>query len=218
MLEIKTGNGEVADLYEIATASDAAPLQFLGAILSHRHGRVLASQSNHKQAVAYRQMSSLLLRRPPGPEAYLGDVFYLHSRLLEHDTKMSEVTRVGAPWTALPIIETQAGDVSAYISTNVISISDRQSFFETQLCYKDVAYRQMSLLLRRPPCPEAYLGDVFYLHSRLLEHATKMSKVTHARAPVTALPIIETQTGDVSSFHGYIFRMGPSEYIFQIFL
>ena len=69
-----------------------------------------------------------------------------------------------------------------------------------KLCYKDVAYCQMSLLLRRPPGPEAYLGDVFYLHSRLLEHATKMSEVTHVRASLIALPIIETQAGDVSAY------------------
>ena len=84
-----------------------------------------------QQAVACRQMS-LLLRRPPGPEAYLGDVFYLHSCLLEHATKMSEVTHVGASLIALPIIETQAGDVSAYIPTNVISIRNG-NFSETEM-------------------------------------------------------------------------------------
>ena len=87
-----------------------------------------------KQAVAYRQMS-LLLRRPPGREAYPGDVFYLHSRLLERAAKMSDPMG-GGSLTALPVIETQAGDVSAYIPTNVISITDGQIFLETELFYK----------------------------------------------------------------------------------
>merc|ERR550539_1459545 len=89
-----------------------------------------------KQAVAYRQMS-LLLRRPPGREAYPGDVFYLHSRLLERAAKMNDSTG-GGSLTALPIIETQAGDVSAYIPTNVISITDGQIFLETELFYKGI--------------------------------------------------------------------------------
>merc|ERR1712186_75393 len=90
-----------------------------------------------KQAVAYRQMS-LLLRRPPGREAYPGDVFYLHSRLLERAAKMNEETHGGGSLTALPVIETQAGDVSAYIPTNVISITDGQIFLETELFYKGI--------------------------------------------------------------------------------
>jgi F-type H+-transporting ATPase subunit alpha len=89
-----------------------------------------------KQAVAYRQMS-LLLRRPPGREAYPGDVFYLHSRLLERAAKMGEAAGLGS-LTALPVIETQAGDVSAYIPTNVISITDGQIFLETELFYKGI--------------------------------------------------------------------------------
>ena len=89
-----------------------------------------------KQAVAYRQMS-LLLRRPPGREAYPGDVFYLHSRLLERAAKMSDAMG-GGSLTALPVIETQAGDVSAYIPTNVISITDGQIFLETELFYKGI--------------------------------------------------------------------------------
>merc|ERR1711915_554333 len=88
-------------------------------------------------AVAYRQMS-LLLRRPPGREAYPGDVFYLHSRLLERAAKMNEETHGGGSLTALPVIETQAGDVSAYIPTNVISITDGQIFLETELFYKGI--------------------------------------------------------------------------------
>merc|ERR1719163_1932894 len=90
-----------------------------------------------KQAVAYRQMS-LLLRRPPGREAYPGDVFYLHSRLLERAAKMNEDTHGGGSLTALPVIETQAGDVSAYIPTNVISITDGQIFLESELFYRGI--------------------------------------------------------------------------------
>jgi len=90
-----------------------------------------------KQAVAYRQMS-LLLRRPPGREAYPGDVFYIHSRLLERAAKMNEETHGGGSLTSLPVIETQAGDISAYIPTNVISITDGQIFLETGLFYKGI--------------------------------------------------------------------------------
>jgi F-type H+-transporting ATPase subunit alpha len=129
-----------------ATASDAAPLQFLApytgcALAEHfrdtgKHA-VIFYDDLSKQAVAYRQMS-LLLRRPPGREAYPGDVFYLHSRLLERAAKMSEETMGGGSLTALPVIETQAGDVSAYIPTNVISITDGQIFLETELFYKGI--------------------------------------------------------------------------------
>merc|ERR1719510_2541281 len=123
-----------------ATASDAAPLQYLAPYSGCAMGEFFRDSGKHaliifddlsKQAVAYRQMS-LLLRRPPGREAYPGDVFYLHSRLLERAAKMSEVTHGGGSLTALPVIETQAGDVSAYIPTNVISITDGQIFLETQ--------------------------------------------------------------------------------------
>ena len=123
-----------------ATASDAAPLQFLAPYTGCTIGEYFRDNGMHaliiyddlsKQAVAYRQMS-LLLRRPPGREAYPGDVFYLHSRLLERSAKLSEANG-GGSLTALPIIETQAGDVSAYIPTNVISITDGQIFLETQL-------------------------------------------------------------------------------------
>ena len=96
------------------------------------------------QAVAYRQMS-LLLRRPPGREAYPGDVFYLHSRLLERAAKMNDQHK-GGSLTALPIIETQAGDVSAYIPTNVISITDGQIFLETELFYKGARATVAALL------------------------------------------------------------------------
>lgn len=128
-----------------ATASDAAPLQYLAPYSGCAMGEFFRDNGKHaliiyddlsKQAVAYRQMS-LLLRRPPGREAYPGDVFYLHSRLLERAAKMSPVLG-GGSLTALPVIETQAGDVSAYIPTNVISITDGQIFLETELFYKGI--------------------------------------------------------------------------------
>ena len=123
-----------------ATASDAAPLQFLAPYSGAAIGEYFRDNGMHavifyddltKQAVAYRQMS-LLLRRPPGREAYPGDVFYLHSRLLERSAQMND-SLGGGSLTALPVIETQAGDVSAYIPTNVISITDGQIFLETEL-------------------------------------------------------------------------------------
>jgi F-type H+-transporting ATPase subunit alpha len=128
-----------------ATASEPAPLQFLAPYTGTAMGEFFRDGGMHavivhddltKQAVAYRQMS-LLLRRPPGREAYPGDVFYLHSRLLERAAKMSDKCG-GGSLTALPVIETQAGDVSAYIPTNVISITDGQIFLETELFYKGI--------------------------------------------------------------------------------
>ena len=128
-----------------ATASDPAPLQFLAPYAGCAMGEYFRDNGKHavifyddlsKQAVAYRQMS-LLLRRPPGREAYPGDVFYLHSRLLERAAKMGEDAGLGS-LTALPVIETQAGDVSAYIPTNVISITDGQIFLETDLFFKGI--------------------------------------------------------------------------------
>ncbi|WP_166037607.1 F0F1 ATP synthase subunit alpha [Sphingosinicella sp. YJ22] len=128
-----------------ATASEPAPLQFLAPYTGCTMGEYFRDNGMHavivyddlsKQAVAYRQMS-LLLRRPPGREAYPGDVFYLHSRLLERAAKMNEDNGSGS-LTALPIIETQAGDVSAYIPTNVISITDGQIFLETELFYQGI--------------------------------------------------------------------------------
>ena len=128
-----------------ATASEPAPLQFLAPYTGCTMGEFFRDNGMHavivyddlsKQAVAYRQMS-LLLRRPPGREAYPGDVFYLHSRLLERAAKMNEANGSGS-LTALPIIETQAGDVSAYIPTNVISITDGQIFLETDLFYQGI--------------------------------------------------------------------------------
>ena len=128
-----------------ATASDPAPLQFLAPYSGCAMGEYFRDNGMHaliiyddlsKQSVAYRQMS-LLLRRPPGREAFPGDVFYLHSRLLERAAKMSDAMKAGS-LTALPMIETQAGDVSAYIPTNVISITDGQIFLETELFYKGI--------------------------------------------------------------------------------
>ncbi len=128
-----------------ATASEPAPLQFLAPYTGCTMGEFFRDNGMHavifyddlsKQAVAYRQMS-LLLRRPPGREAYPGDVFYLHSRLLERAAKMNAANGAGS-LTALPVIETQAGDVSAYIPTNVISITDGQIFLETELFYKGI--------------------------------------------------------------------------------
>ncbi|HEX6119687.1 MAG TPA: F0F1 ATP synthase subunit alpha, partial [Dongiaceae bacterium] len=128
-----------------ATASEPAPLQFLAPYTGASMGEFFRDNGMHavifyddlsKQAVAYRQMS-LLLRRPPGREAYPGDVFYLHSRLLERAAKMNDANGAGS-LTALPVIETQAGDVSAYIPTNVISITDGQIFLETGLFYRGI--------------------------------------------------------------------------------
>ena len=128
-----------------ATASEPAPLQFLAPYAGCTMGEYFRDNGMHavivyddlsKQAVAYRQMS-LLLRRPPGREAYPGDVFYLHSRLLERAAKLNDAHGAGS-LTALPIVETQAGDVSAYIPTNVISITDGQIFLETGLFYRGI--------------------------------------------------------------------------------
>jgi F-type H+-transporting ATPase subunit alpha len=128
-----------------ATASEPAPLQYLAPFAGCTMGEYFRDNGMHaliayddlsKQAVAYRQMS-LLLRRPPGREAYPGDVFYLHSRLLERAAKLNEANKAGS-LTALPVIETQANDVSAYIPTNVISITDGQIFLETDLFYQGI--------------------------------------------------------------------------------
>jgi len=145
---VKTLEDQGAMEYSIvvaATASDPAPLQYLAPYTGCAMGEYFRDNGMHavicyddlsKQAVAYRQMS-LLLRRPPGREAFPGDVFYLHSRLLERAAKMNDDHGAGS-LTALPVIETQAGDVSAYIPTNVISITDGQIFLETGLFYRGV--------------------------------------------------------------------------------
>jgi F-type H+-transporting ATPase subunit alpha len=139
-------NGAMAySIVVAATASEPAPMQFLAPYTGCTMGEYFRDNGMHavifyddlsKQAVAYRQMS-LLLRRPPGREAYPGDVFYLHSRLLERAAKMSDKHGKGS-LTALPVIETQAGDVSAYIPTNVISITDGQIFLETELFFRGI--------------------------------------------------------------------------------
>ena len=145
---VKTLEDQGAMEYSIvvaATASDPAPMQYLAPYTGYAIGEWFRDNGKHsliiyddlsKQAVAYRQMS-LLLRRPPGREAYPGDVFYLHSRLLERAAKMNDELG-GGSLTALPIIETQAGDVSACIPTNVISITDGQIFLETDLFYSGI--------------------------------------------------------------------------------
>ncbi len=145
---VKTLEDKGALQYSIivaATASEAAPLQYLAPMSGCAMGEYFRDNGMHaliiyddlsKQAVAYRQMS-LLLRRPPGREAYPGDVFYLHSRLLERAAKLNEENKAGS-LTALPIIETQANDVSAYIPTNVISITDGQIFLETDLFFSGI--------------------------------------------------------------------------------
>src|SRR5438876_487874 len=129
----------------LASASDPAPMQYIAPYSGCSMGEYFRDSGRHalviyddlsKHATAYRQLS-LLLRRPPGREAYPGDVFYLHSRLLERAAKMSDDQR-GGSLTALPLIETQAGDVSAYIPTNVISITDGQIFLESDLFYSGV--------------------------------------------------------------------------------
>ena len=142
---LKNGGALDYTIIVAATASDSAPLQFLAPYTGCTIGEFFRDNGSHalviyddlsKQAVAYRQMS-LLLRRPPGREAFPGDIFYLHSRLLERAAKLNSNFGSGS-LTALPIIETQAGDVSAYIPTNVISITDGQIFLETELFFKGV--------------------------------------------------------------------------------
>jgi proton translocating ATP synthase F1 alpha subunit len=146
LVKILADNGALEySIVVAATASDPAPLQFLAPYSGCSMAEYFRDGGMHaliiyddlsKQSVAYRQMS-LLLRRPPGREAFPGDVFYLHSRLLERAAKMSDDVGAGS-MTALPVIETQAGDVSAYIPTNVISITDGQIFLETELFYKGI--------------------------------------------------------------------------------
>ncbi|HFQ15727.1 MAG TPA: F0F1 ATP synthase subunit alpha, partial [Rhodobacteraceae bacterium] len=146
LVKILEDNGAMEySIVVAATASEPAPMQFLAPFSACAMGEYFRDNGMHgliiyddlsKQAVAYRQMS-LLLRRPPGREAYPGDVFYLHSRLLERAAKLNDDHGAGS-LTALPIIETQASDVSAYIPTNVISITDGQIFLETELFYQGI--------------------------------------------------------------------------------
>ncbi|HTQ85847.1 MAG TPA: F0F1 ATP synthase subunit alpha, partial [Candidatus Solibacter sp.] len=146
LVKTLTDNGAMEySIIVSASASEPAPMQFLAPYAGCAMGEYFRDNGMHalimyddlsKQAVAYRQMS-LLLRRPPGREAYPGDVFYLHSRLLERAAKMNDQHGAGS-LTALPVIETQANDVSAYIPTNVISITDGQIFLETELFYRGI--------------------------------------------------------------------------------
>jgi F-type H+-transporting ATPase subunit alpha len=149
-----------------ATASEPAPLQFISPYTGCTMGEWFRDNGKHaviiyddlsKQAVAYRQLS-LLLRRPPGREAYPGDVFYLHSRLLERAAKLND-DEGGGSLTALPIIETQAGDVSAYIPTNVISITDGQIFLETDLFNKVAGTLKLNLAQYREMAAFAQFGS-----------------------------------------------------------
>jgi len=174
-----------------ANADDPATLQYIapytGAALAEYfmyNGKATLAIYDDltKQASAYRQMS-LLLRRPPGREAYPGDVFYLHSRLLERAATLQYI----APYTGAALAE-----YFMYNGKATLVIYD-------DLTKQASAYREMSLLLRRPPGREAYPGDVFYLHSRLLERAAKLSD-SLGGGSMTALPIIETQAGDVSAY------------------
>jgi len=211
-----------------ASSSDPAPMQYLAPYAGCAMGEYFRDRGRHalciyddlsKHAVSYREIS-LLLRRPPGREAYPGDVFYLHSRLLERAAKLNQEGG-GGSLTALPIIETQAGDVSAYIPTNVISITDGQIYLETDLFNSGIrpavnvgisvsrvggnaqikAMKQVAGTLRLDMSQFRDLapGDVFYLHSRLLERAAKLNQ-EGGGGSLTALPIIETQAGDVSAY------------------
>ncbi|MFB3118254.1 MAG: hypothetical protein ACE1ZP_05760, partial [Myxococcota bacterium] len=196
-----------------AGASEPAPLQFISPYTGVTMGEWFRDNGKHaliiyddlsKQAVSYRQLS-LLLRRPPGREAYPGDVFYVHSRLLERAAKLNQhgameytiVVTAGASEPApLQFISPYTG----------VTMGEwfRDSGRHALIIYDDlskqaVSYRQLSLLLRRPPGREAYPGDVFYVHSRLLERAAKMSDELGGGS-LTALPIIETQAGDVSAY------------------
>ena len=197
-----------------ATASDAAPLQFIAPYAGCAMGEYFRDRGMHavifyddlsKQATAYRQMS-LLLRRPPGREAFPGDVFYLHSRLLERAAKLNDDN--GALEYSV-IVAATASDPAplqylAPFAGCAIGEYFRDNGQHALIAYDDlskqaVAYRQMSLLLRRPPGREAYPGDVFYLHSRLLERAAKMGDAA-GKGSLTALPVIETQANDVSAY------------------
>jgi F-type H+-transporting ATPase subunit alpha len=172
-----------------ATASEPAPMQFLAPYAGCAMGEYFRDNGMHaliiyddlsKQATAYRQMS-LLLRRPPGREAYPGDVFYLHSRLLERAAKMSAVNGSGS-LTALPIIETQASDVSAYIPTNVISITDGQIFLETELFYKGIQQVAGSIKLelaqyREMEAFSQFASDLDAATQRLLARGSRLTEL-----------------------------------------
>jgi F-type H+-transporting ATPase subunit alpha len=187
LVKLFTNSGAIKNTIIVsATASDAAPLQFLAPYSACAMAEYFRDTGKHaliiyddlsKQSVAYRQMS-LLLRRPPGREAFPGDVFYLHSRLLERAAKMSK-DMGGGSLTAFPVIETQAGDVSAYIATNVISITDGQIFLETELFYKGIRPALNVRAQRR--------GQHCMWHCTALQ-AQKISRSSAARRPCSMTP------------------------------
>jgi F-type H+-transporting ATPase subunit alpha len=227
-----------------ATASEPAPLQFLAPYAGCAMGEYFRDNGMHaliiyddlsKQAVAYRQMS-LLLRRPPGREAYPGDVFYLHSRLLERAAKMSAENGAGS-LTALPVIETQAGDVSAYIPTNVISITDGQIFLETDLFYQGIrpainvglsvsrvgsaaqvkAMKQVAgsikleLAQYREMAAFAQFGsDLDAATQRLLNRGQRLTELLK-QPQYTPLPIEEQVVSIYAGVRGYLDGIDPSE-------
>jgi F-type H+-transporting ATPase subunit alpha len=227
-----------------ATASEPAPLQFLAPYAGCAMGEFFRDNGMHaliiyddlsKQAVAYRQMS-LLLRRPPGREAYPGDVFYLHSRLLERSAKMNADNGSGS-LTALPVIETQAGDVSAYIPTNVISITDGQIFLETDLFYQGIrpainvglsvsrvgsaaqvkAMKQVAgsikleLAQYREMAAFAQFGsDLDAATQRLLNRGERLTELLK-QPQYTPLPIEEQVVSIYAGVRGYLDGVDPSE-------
>jgi F-type H+-transporting ATPase subunit alpha len=229
-----------------ATASDAAPLQYLAPYTGATMGEHFRDNAKHalivfddlsKQAVAYRQMS-LLLRRPPGREAYPGDVFYLHSRLLERAAKMSN-EHGGGSLTALPVIETQAGDVSAYIPTNVISITDGQIFLETELFYKGIrpainvglsvsrvgsaaqtkamkkvaATMKLELARYREVAAFAQFGsDLDETTQQLLNRGVRLTELLK-QAQLVPMPLEEQVVSIFSGVRGYLDRVEPSQIV-----
>ena len=227
-----------------ATASEPAPLQFLAPYTGCAMGEYFRDNGMHavivyddlsKQAIAYRQMS-LLLRRPPGREAFPGDVFYLHSRLLERAAKMNEDHGAGS-LTALPVIETQAGDVSAYIPTNVISITDGQIFLETSLFYKGVrpavnvglsvsrvgsaaqvkAMKQVAgsiklelAQFREMEAFSQFASDLDAATQRLLARGARLTEVLK-QPQYTPLPVEEQVVVIYAGVRGYLDKIGVEE-------
>lgn len=201
-----------------ATASDAAPLQYLAPYSGCAMGEYFRDNGKHaliiyddlsKQAVAYRQMS-LLLRRPPGREAYPGDVFYLHSRLLERAAKMNP-TLGGGSLTALPVIETQAGDVSAYIPTNVISITDGQIFLETELFYKGIRPAiNVGLSVSRVGSAAQFGSDLDAATQQLLNRGVRLTELLK-QGQYVPMAIEEQVAVIYCGVRGYLDKMDPSK-------
>ncbi|KRX88703.1 ATP synthase subunit alpha, mitochondrial, partial [Trichinella pseudospiralis] len=212
-----------------ATASDAAPLQYLAPYSGCAMGEYFRDSGRHaliiyddlsKQAVAYRQMS-LLLRRPPGREAYPGDVFYLHSRLLERAAKLNDKFG-GGSLTALPVIETQAGDVSAYIPTNVISITDGQIFLETELFYKGIrpainvglsvaGSMKLELAQYREVAAFAQFGsDLDASTQQLLNRGVRLTELLK-QGQYVPMPIEEQVVVIYAGVRGHLDKMDPSK-------